>query len=131
MTRSQKNLDWDRSTVSNLYFEQIISKLSAFSLVVGNTHHNRPSKFFLALQSFCCRLSVVLLSYDSRSTLIRLDRTKKLVERLGTYNHFLLLLLSLPLFTEINSHLFFLAALVLYHHIISPHISHKTKCFRM
>ena len=36
-----------------------------------------PSKFFLALQSFCSRLSVVLLSCDSRSTLIRRDRTKK------------------------------------------------------
>ena len=29
-----------------------------------------PSKFFSSLQSFCCHLSVVLLSYDSRSTLI-------------------------------------------------------------
>ena len=38
---------------------------------------NFPSKFFLALQSFCCRLLVVLLSYDSRSTLTQLDRTKK------------------------------------------------------
>ena len=28
-----------------------------------------PSKFFLALQSFCCHLSVVLLSYDSRLTI--------------------------------------------------------------
>ena len=37
-----------------------------------------PSKFFLALQSFCCRLSVVLLSFDIRSTLIQLDRTKKI-----------------------------------------------------
>ena len=36
-----------------------------------------PSKFFLALQSYCPRLSVVLLSYDSRSTLIRQDRTEK------------------------------------------------------
>ena len=33
---------------------------------------SNPPKFFLALQSFCCRLSVVLLSYYSRSTLIRL-----------------------------------------------------------
>ena len=39
-----------------------------------------PSKFFLALQSFFICLSVVLLSYDSRSTLIRLDRRKNLVE---------------------------------------------------
>ena len=39
--------------------------------------HAPPSKFFLALQSFCCRVLVVLLSYDSRSTLIRIDRTKK------------------------------------------------------
>ena len=36
-----------------------------------------PSKFFSALQSFCCCLSVVLLSCDSRSTLTRRDRTKK------------------------------------------------------
>ena len=37
-----------------------------------------PSKFFLALQSFCCRLSIVLLSYDIKSTLMRLDRRKKI-----------------------------------------------------
>ena len=36
-----------------------------------------PSKFLLALQSFCCRLSVVLPSYDIRLTLIRRDRTKQ------------------------------------------------------
>ena len=35
-----------------------------------------PSKFFSALQSYCSRLSIVLLSYDSRSTLIRRDRKK-------------------------------------------------------
>ena len=35
-----------------------------------------PSKFFSSLQSYCPHLSVVLLSYDGRSTLIRLDRTK-------------------------------------------------------
>ena len=34
-----------------------------------------PSKFFLALQSFWCCLAVVLLSYNSRSTLIRRNRT--------------------------------------------------------
>ena len=39
-----------------------------------------PSKFFSTVQSYCPRLSVVLLSYDSRSTLIRLDRRKNLVE---------------------------------------------------
>ena len=33
--------------------------------------------FFPALLSYCSRLSVVLLSYDSRSTLIRLDRRQK------------------------------------------------------
>ena len=42
----------------------------------GPCHHN-PSKFFSALKSNCSRLSVVLLSYDSRSTLFRLDRRKK------------------------------------------------------
>ena len=36
-----------------------------------------PSKFFLVLQSYCSRFSVVLLSYDSRSTPIRPDRRKK------------------------------------------------------
>ena len=36
-----------------------------------------PSKFFLVLQSYCFRFSVVLLSYDSRSTPIRPDRRKK------------------------------------------------------
>ena len=39
--------------------------------------HIYPFKFFSALQSFCCRLSVVLLSYHSRSTLIQRDRRKK------------------------------------------------------
>ena len=38
-----------------------------------------PSKFFSALQSYCPRLSVVLLSSDIRSTLIRLDPRKNLV----------------------------------------------------
>ena len=50
------------------------------------SHH--PSKFFSALQSFCCRLSVVLLSCDSRSTLIRRDRTKK-IGRAGPGRHFI------------------------------------------
>ena len=35
-----------------------------------------PSKFFSALQSYCSRISVGLPSYDSRSTLIRLDGSK-------------------------------------------------------
>ena len=35
--------------------------------------HKSPSKFFSAFQWYCSRLSVVLLSYDSRLTLIRLD----------------------------------------------------------
>ena len=35
-----------------------------------------PSKFLSSLQSYCPRLSVGLLSYDSSSTLIRLDRWK-------------------------------------------------------
>ena len=37
-----------------------------------------PSKFFSALRSYCSRLSVGMLSYDSRSTLIRLDHRKKI-----------------------------------------------------
>ena len=45
------------------------------SLKSSNVELGYPSKFFLALQSFCCRLSINLLSYDSRSTLIRLERT--------------------------------------------------------
>ena len=36
-----------------------------------------PSKIFSAIQSFCSRLSIGLLSYDSRSTPIRLDHRKK------------------------------------------------------
>ena len=36
-----------------------------------------PSKFFSALQSYCSIISVVLLSYNSRSTLIWLDRKIK------------------------------------------------------
>ena len=46
-------------------------------LAQSAAHSMGITKFFLALQSFCCRLSVVLLSYDSRSTLIRRDRTEK------------------------------------------------------
>ena len=38
--------------------------------------NENPSKFFSALQMYCSHLSGVLLSYDSRSTLIRLDRRK-------------------------------------------------------
>ena len=34
--------------------------------------------FFSALQSYCSRLSIVLLSYDGKSTLIRLERRKKI-----------------------------------------------------
>ena len=37
-----------------------------------------PSKFFSALQLYCFRLSVGMLSYNSRLTLIRLDRRKKI-----------------------------------------------------
>ena len=37
-----------------------------------------PSKFFSAIQSYCSRLPVSLLSYDSRSNLLRLDRRKKI-----------------------------------------------------
>ena len=36
-----------------------------------------PAKFFSAIQSYFSRISVGLLSYDSRSTLIRLDQRKK------------------------------------------------------
>ena len=54
-----------------------------------------PSKFFSALQSYCSRLSVVLLSCDSRSTLIRLNRRKKNWSRLSLLFHSSLLLLFL------------------------------------
>ena len=37
-----------------------------------------PSKFFSALQLYCSRFSVCLLSYDSRSTLLRRDRIKNI-----------------------------------------------------
>ena len=36
-----------------------------------------PSNFFSAIESYCSRLSVSLLTYDSRSALIRLDRRKQ------------------------------------------------------
>ena len=36
-----------------------------------------PSKFFSAIQLYCSRLSVSLLSYDSRSTLFWLESRKK------------------------------------------------------
>ena len=39
-----------------------------------------PFKINSALQLYCFRLSVILLSYDSRSTLLRPDRRKNLVE---------------------------------------------------
>ena len=44
---------------------------------MGYRRQLHPSKFFSALQSYCSCLSVGLLSYDSRSTLIRPDRRKK------------------------------------------------------
>ena len=54
---------------------------------------NCPSKYFPALQSFCSSLSVVLLSYDSRSTLIlRLDCRKKMegIFVLPIFSHYVL-----------------------------------------
>ena len=51
-------------------------KDSQTKLFLPKEFHN-PSKFFSALQSYCFRLSVVLLSYDSRSTLIRRDGWEK------------------------------------------------------
>ena len=43
----------------------------------GRLINSYPSKFFSALQSYCPRISVALLSYDSRSTILRLDRRNK------------------------------------------------------
>ena len=41
-----------------------------------------PVQFFSVLQSYCSRISVVFLSYDSRLTPIRLDRRKKILVEL-------------------------------------------------
>ena len=63
---------------SFLYFSaHKFGKISCMHKRCMNRYTDSPSKFFLALQSYCCCLSVVLLSCDSRSTLIRRDRTKK------------------------------------------------------
>ena len=64
-------------TVSSIVFTQYhLVKRSFLHYLyrMGKFFVAYPSKFFLALQSFCCRLSVFLLSYDSRSNLIRLNR---------------------------------------------------------
>ena len=59
--------------------EQEIANLSVRLSVVGIVRisliafFHFPSKFFSAFQAYCSRLSVALLSYDSRSTRIRLD----------------------------------------------------------
>ena len=45
-----------------------------------------PSNFFPAIQSYCSHLPVVLLSYDSRSTLFQLDHRKK-IERANYIYH--------------------------------------------
>ena len=46
----------------------------SYKFQIGNirVYNNYPSKFFSALQSYCSRSTVGLLSYDSRSTLIQL-----------------------------------------------------------
>ena len=53
-------------------------EINRLTMLAQREKEGYPSKFFLALQSFCCPLSVVLLSYDSKSTLIRLDCRKKI-----------------------------------------------------
>ena len=62
-------IEVSRTIADRLYYNWIAEK----NLV----ENDNPSKFFSALQSHCSRLSVILLSYDSRSTLVRLDRRKK------------------------------------------------------
>ena len=47
---------------------------------------NDPPKFFSALQLYCSRLSAGLLSYDSRSTLKRLDVRKKFGRQIRAQN---------------------------------------------
>ena len=61
----------------------IPASLLLWTTCPGNQHDLRvhcpvprtlPSNFFQPFQSYCSRLSVGLLSYDSRSSLLRLDR---------------------------------------------------------
>ena len=62
-----------RTTADRLYYDWIVEK----NLVENSASFLHPVQIFPPIQSFCCRLSVVLLSYDSRSALLRLDRRKK------------------------------------------------------
>ena len=62
------------------FYEDCLRKVIRFFQFPRNVPSylfNNPSKFFSALQSFCCRLSVGLLSYDNRSTLKRLHQRIK------------------------------------------------------
>ena len=58
---------------------------ASFSSVCLSTTTIHPIKFLSAIQSYCSCLSVVLLSYDSRSTLLRLDRRKNMDGRCCFY----------------------------------------------
>ena len=60
-----------------IYVSSTDYSASEISLPSFSNYARYPSKFFSALQSYCPCLSVILLSYDGRSTLIRLDRRKK------------------------------------------------------
>ena len=72
--------DWPVKCSKNINLERFVLKCMhaqySSTVFTFTSHYNLkyPSKFFSALPSYCPRLSVVLLSYDSRSTLIRLDR---------------------------------------------------------
>ena len=99
--RAEKNFDghsifwWsDFSSFSrgNWFCHHRLATSSSFSCIIGGGRRMKlwkfterkeesgiyPSKFFSALQSYCPRLSVALLSYDSKLTLIvRPDCRKK------------------------------------------------------
>ena len=74
-----------RTIADRLYYNRIAEKkLDGHYCIIHNKLYilqrmvvYYPSKFFSAIQSFCSRLSVVLVSYDSGSTLLQLDRRIK------------------------------------------------------
>ena len=80
--RGEKNLDGHAQTV----FSKINVTTSSVCLfffrnmqpnLEGERKIKYSPKFCLAIQSYCFHFSVGLLSYNSRSSLIRMDRRKK------------------------------------------------------
>ena len=80
--RDDINLDGYGSLVSGVYHTVSKVKVSDSSLFFtpyssacgkGSFGLTLPGNFFSTLRSYCPQISVVLLSYNNRSTLIRLD----------------------------------------------------------